>query len=107
MKCAIDESTRRELGIEILYAAEADRAIGCRRGEFSDDYDFALSGASGAWEPYKTSQDCGSFGVWVNKADRLVFSYAEGDRSLVRCPDQAAFDAWMRHEEEFYRLMAA
>lgn len=40
--------------------------------------------------------------VWVNEADRAVLSYAEGDMSMMVCPDEERFQAELEHNASFY-----
>ena len=50
-------------------------------------FDFERCTAARGWKQYDTSQDAPYFGVWVNLKQRQVFTYCEGDLSLVTCPD--------------------
>jgi len=45
------------------------------------------------WLQFDTDQDAEYFGVWVNKGLMSIWSYAEGDFSVVTCFDAAHFDA--------------
>jgi hypothetical protein len=55
-----------------------------------------------AWAQYDTDQDAWYFGIWVNTAERMVFTYAEGDRSLTICPDDEHLRAELKHMADFY-----
>lgn len=58
--------------------------------DFSEDF-----GAEG-WQQFDTDQDANYFGVWVNPTKRLTLTYAEGDWTLVECPDVACYNAEIR-----------
>ena len=45
------------------------------------------------WEQYDTTSDASYFGVWVHLEDRAVFSFVEGDLSLVLCDSDEDFEA--------------
>lgn len=78
---------------------DADRELHVRRGDCRYHYDFrALS----TWKQYDTNQDASYFGIWVNLEKRLVFTYCEGDRTLVVCPDNAHLKAELDSMAAFY-----
>jgi len=54
------------------------------------------------WEQYDTEQDAWYFGVWVHVAERLTFTYCEGDWSLVQCPTEESFRAELANMAKFY-----
>lgn len=54
------------------------------------------------WEQYDTSQDAWYFGVWANKARLRILTYAEGDVTLVECPDAIAFNLEIESMNRFY-----
>lgn len=54
------------------------------------------------WTQYDTTQDAWYFGVWVHDEERLTFTYAEGDISLVECPTEESFQAELKNMAEFY-----
>lgn len=62
------------------------------------DKDFCAQG----WEQYDTDQDAWYFGVWVNKKLLQVQSYAEGDLTVVKCPDIEHFNAEIANMNKFY-----
>lgn len=64
--------------------------------------DFADDFSSAGWEQFDTDQDAAYFGVWVNRRLRSTLTYAEGDWSLVECPDEAHYEAEIRDAIEFY-----
>jgi hypothetical protein len=55
-----------------------------------------------ALEQYDTNQDACYFGVWVNKKTLQIRTYAEGDITLVTCPDAEHFNAEIKSMNEFY-----
>lgn len=61
-------------------------------------YDVELSD----WAQYDTEQDAHYFGVWVNKKDMMILTYAEGDVTLVTCPDIQAYNAEIEYMNSFY-----
>ena len=56
-------------------------------------WDFDKKFTAQGWEQYDTSQDAWYFGVWINKKLLQIQSYAEGDLTLVKCPDIEHFNA--------------
>ena len=62
------------------------------------DEDFNVQG----WEQYDTSQDAWYFGVWINKKLLQIQTYAEGDLTLVKCPDIDHFNAEIADMNKFY-----
>jgi len=64
--------------------------------------DFAEDFVSEGWEQYDTDQDASYFGVWVNRTQYLTLTYAEGDWTLVRCPDAACYNAEIENANRFY-----
>lgn len=65
-------------------------------------WDFNEPFRSDGWEQYDTSQDAWYFGVWVNKKRLKILTYAEGDITMVTCPDAAHFNAEIKNMNEFY-----
>jgi hypothetical protein len=66
-------------------------------------YEFDFGPCSGGgWIQYDTKQDAPYFGIWVNVEERLVFTFAEGDTSLVTCPTVESFRAELASMQEFY-----
>ena len=65
-------------------------------------WDFDEKLTADGWEQYDTDQDAWYFGVWINKKLLQVRSYAEGDITLVTCPDIEHFNAEIRSMNEFY-----
>lgn len=62
-----------------------------------------FSGAEEAdWCQYDTDQDAWYFGVWCNGRTREVLTYAEGDLTLQRYRDAAAYNAGIQEMNDFY-----
>ena len=51
---------------------------------------------------YDTDQDAWYFGVWVHVERREVWTYCEGDVSVVECPTLEGFRAELQHMADFY-----
>jgi hypothetical protein len=99
LKTAVVETNER--GNEIYRDVDADEKLGVRRGTERYFYDFeGLDRAE--WKQFDTDQDASYFGVWVNVAKRMTFSYTEGDRTLVVCPTAESFRAELEDAERFY-----
>ena len=86
-------------GIIKLQDEQADAVLGMTRGGNRYGYDENLGCG---WEQYDTDQDAWYFGVWVNKTERKVFTYAEGDRILEIADSQDAFIELLQRMEKFY-----
>jgi hypothetical protein len=73
---------------------------------FGDDVrytvDFADDFKSEGWEQFDTDQDAAYFGVWVNKVKFYTLTYAEGDWTLVTCPDAGHYNAEVEDAIRFY-----
>ena len=54
------------------------------------------------FQQYDTDQDAWYFGCWVHVGKREVWTYAEGDLSVVRCPTVESFKAELAHMAAFY-----
>ena len=65
-------------------------------------FDVGLCKPAYAWKQYDTKQDAHYFGVWVQVEERQVFSYVEGDLSLVVCPTLESFKSELACMEKFY-----
>ena len=65
-------------------------------------YDFEKLKRVDGWEQYDTRQDAWYFGVWVNATRREIFTFAEGDTTLVTCPTLESFRAELAEMEKFY-----
>jgi len=86
-------------GVSTLRDAQADAALGMTRGGNRYGYDENLGLG---WEQYDTDQDAWYFGVWINTAERKVFTYAEGDRILEIADSQDAFIELLQSMDTFY-----
>lgn len=64
--------------------------------------DFAEDFTETGWEQFDTDQDAHYFGVWVNRRLRSTLTYAEGDWTLVECPDDAHYEAEIHDAIAFY-----
>lgn len=101
MKTAPPEMNDR--GNAIYRDEDADRMIGGgRRGVDRYLYDFKLCTPELGWQQFDTKQDASYFGFWVNIEKRWTFTYCEGDRSLVVCPDVEHLRAELQNAAEFY-----
>lgn len=85
---------------------DADRQMSCRWGRVGrpeDRYvfDFEILVPKG-WKQFDTRQDASYFGVWVNLEKRMTFTFAEGDRTLVVCADDAHLKAELDDMVRFY-----
>lgn len=64
--------------------------------------DFAEEFKAEGWEQFDTDQDAAYFGVWVNRSRLQTLTYAEGDWTLVTCPDWDHYAAEVGSAIEFY-----
>ena len=64
--------------------------------------DFARDFQAERWMQYDTDQDAWYFGVWVNPQKLLTLTYADGDWTLVVCPDAAHYNAEIADANRFY-----
>lgn len=83
-----------------LYDNRADAALGYRAAGSRYPYDATL--LEQGWQQYDTDQDAWYFGVWVHLQKREIFTYAEGDRSMVQCATPEAFAAELVRMAAFY-----
>jgi hypothetical protein len=87
-----DVSTSEEGNTIVRRHRDAERYL------FDFDEDFRAAG----WLQFDTDQDAWYFGVWVNPKTLRTLSYAEGDVTLVICPDAEHYNAEVKHACEFY-----
>lgn len=73
-----------------------------RHGSERYHWDFGPCSPKFGWKQFDTNQDAWYFGVWVHVKKRLIFTYCEGDCSLVVCPDQLHLKAELDDAERFY-----
>lgn len=59
-------------------------------------YDFRVCTYALGWAQMDTRQDASYYGNWVNPTSRELFSYCEGDTTLVRCETDAEFASMVR-----------
>jgi hypothetical protein len=95
-----------ERGNTIYRDQDADRRLGANTsGEIlgiPDSRYFYDFGVLQSWQQFDTKQDASYFGVWVNIAERKTFTYCEGDRTLVECPDDDHLKAELDDMVRFY-----
>lgn len=48
-------------------------------------YDFKYCSYKNGWAQVDTTQDASYYGTWANPERREIFTYCEGDTTLVRC----------------------
>lgn len=65
-------------------------------------YDLKICTREKGWKQYDTTQDAHYFGVWVHPELQLIFTYAEGDTSLVKCASKESYHAELKYMAEFY-----
>ena len=89
-----------------VYSDEfAMRQLGLRGNYFSDFYDYSRQLPH--WKQLPTWQDASYFGVIYGAETRSVFTYAEGDKTLVVCPTDESFKAELDSAIAFYKHEAA
>lgn len=86
----------------IMRGHDADVAIGMGKGETRYAYDFGPFVSGSGWEQYDTRNDASYWGCWVNLQKRQIFTYCEGDRTLVVCDDDDHLRAELADMEAFY-----
>ncbi len=77
-------------------AEETRNKQGNRRRQIflsADRYLFDFNMNLHKWEQFDTTSDAWYFGVWVNKAERRMLHYVEGDVFLTLCDDPESYDA--------------
>lgn len=95
---------KKLVGAGVIPPEYNSRGSKVTRGFMSIDryyYDRKLKSSEG-WEQYDTTEDAWYFGVWVNVRTRKIFSYTEGDLTLVESPTQEIFIAELKHLAECY-----
>jgi len=63
-------------------------------------YDLRFEGPK--WYPYNTIQDASYFGIWVNRFDRVIVTFAEGDETTVFCQTDHQFFRELFAMDQFY-----
>jgi len=59
-------------------------------------YDFGACTYARGWAQIDTRQDASYYGTWTNPTTREIFTYCEGDTTLVRCADDTEYVAEVR-----------
>lgn len=65
-------------------------------------FDDRVKRGGAGWQQWDTSQDASYFGVWVHRDLRQVLTFAEGDITVVECPDDEHFKAEVESMERLY-----
>lgn len=65
-------------------------------------FDDRVKRGGAGWQQWDTSQDASYFGVWVHRDLRQVLTFAEGDITIVECPDDEHFKAEIESMERCY-----
>lgn len=67
-----------------------------------DTFDSKIRRGGKGWQQWDTEHDFAYFGVWVHRGLRQVLTLAEGDISVVKCPDDEHFAAELTSMERLY-----
>jgi hypothetical protein len=59
-------------------------------------YDFRVCTYAKGWAQVDTRQDASHYGTWTNPTKREIFTYCEGDTTLVRCTTDEEYVAQVR-----------
>ncbi len=65
-------------------------------------FDFQICIRERGWSQYDTKQDAWYFGVWVHPEKRVILTYAEGDITVTKCPNEESYHAELKYMAEFY-----
>ncbi len=65
-------------------------------------FDGRVTRQGAGWQQWDTSQDASYFGIWVHRDLRQILTFAEGDITVVECPDDATFKAEIESMERCY-----
>lgn len=65
-------------------------------------FDERVTRGGAGWQQWDTSQDASYFGVWVHRDLRQIMTFAEGDITVVECPDDGGFRAEIESMESLY-----
>ena len=66
-------------------------------------YDFGLCSYENGWAQVDTAQDAAYFGTWANPTRLLIFSYCEGDTTLLEAEAPGEFVAALRQIGDWNR----
>ncbi len=59
-------------------------------------YDFGACTYARGWAQVDTRQDASYYGTWTNPERREIFTYCEGDTTLIRCDTNEEYMEQMR-----------
>ena len=90
-----------ERGNAVYRDDAAMKKLGLRGNYFSDFYDYRKQLPH--WRQLSTWQDASYFGVIHDRETRSVFTYAEGDKTLVVCATDESFQAELDSAIAFYK----
>lgn len=65
-------------------------------------FDDRVTRGGAGWQQWDTSQDADCFGVWVHRDLLQILTFAEGDITVVECPDDDHLRAEIGSMERFY-----
>jgi hypothetical protein len=54
-------------------------------------YDFKSCTYASGWAQIDTKQDASYYGNWTNPSKREIFTYCEGDTTLIRCDNDQEY----------------
>jgi len=94
----------REIDRLLADAEETGDGSGVRRREIFHSASRYLfdSNILGEWEQFDTTSDAWYFGIWVNKTERWILSYIEGDVRITVCDSPESYDAEISEMCSFY-----
>lgn len=93
-----------ERGNEVYRDEAAIKRLGVSANFFFDFYDYSRQLAH--WTQLPTWQDASYFGVIYDRESRCIFTYAEGDKTLVVCATDESFKAELDSAIAFYKKAA-
>ena len=68
-------------------------------------YDFGLCSAKYGFSQIDTHDDAWYYGNWANPFRRIIFSYTEGDCTLIECDTDAEFVAEIQSIIQWHKTM--
>jgi len=92
---------RNPRGNILWHDGDADLRATGRYANATDRY-FYDCGPLKSWTQYDTESDASYHGVWVHLPTRRIFTYTEGDRTLVECESDESFKAELAEMARFY-----
>ena len=66
-------------------------------------FDFGLCRSELGWKQYDTDQDFSGFGVWYHEQKQAVFTFCEGDMTLVMCQTEEGWREELAEMDAFYK----